>query len=163
MNRHEQTDRPHERMKKAVFAAGCFWGIEATFRHVEGVTDTRVGYTGGHQPNPKYEQVCSDQTGHAEAVEVTYDPTRVSYEELLEVFWRCHDPTTPNRQGPDVGSQYRSAIFYLDNSQRQAAEDAKNKLQDSGRYAQPIVTEIAPAGAFYLAEEYHHRYLEKRG
>jgi peptide-methionine (S)-S-oxide reductase len=148
---------------KATFAAGCFWGVEAAFRNTEGVTGTRVGYTGGHRHNPTYEQVCSDATGHAEAVEVEYDQSRVSYADLLKVFWENHDPTQRNRQGPDVGSQYRSAIFWHDDEQRRAAEQSKAAEQASGRHSRPIVTEIVQAVPFYEAEDYHQQYLEKRG
>lgn len=148
---------------KATFAAGCFWGVEAAFRNTEGVTGTRVGYTGGQLPNPTYEQVCSDTTGHAEAVEVEYDPSRVSYGELLNVFWENHDPTQRNRQGPDVGSQYRSAIFWHDDEQRRAAEESRATEEASGRHARPVVTEIVQAVPFYEAEDYHQQYLEKRG
>lgn len=148
---------------KATFAAGCFWGVEAAFRSTEGVTGTRVGYTGGHTRNPTYEQVCSDSTGHAEAVEVEYDPARVSYDDLLRVFWENHDPTQRNRQGPDVGSQYRSAIFWHDGAQRRAAEQSKTAEEASGRHSRPIVTEIVEAAPFYEAEDYHQQYLEKRG
>ncbi len=148
----------------ATFAAGCFWGVEHTFRQVPGVVETEVGYTGGHVPHPTYEQVCSDTTGHAEAVRVVYDPSRVTYEELLEVFWNCHDPTTPNRQGPDVGSQYRSVIFYHTPEQEAAARESKAALRASGRFGdRPIVTEIVPAQTFWRAEEYHQRYIEKHG
>jgi peptide-methionine (S)-S-oxide reductase len=149
-------------MARATFAAGCFWGVEAAFRRARGVTDTRVGYTGGRTNDPSYEQVCSNTTGHAEAVRVQFDPTKISYEQLLDVFWSCHDPTQRNRQGPDVGSQYRSAIFYHDDAQRAAAEASKRALEESGRYGRAIVTEITPAGPFWRAEEYHQRYLEKR-
>jgi len=152
-------------MKKAIFAAGCFWGIESAFRQVEGVVDATVGYTGGTTENPTYEQVCTGRTGHAEAVEVTFDPEKVSYDELLAVFWKIHDPTQRNRQGPDTGTQYRSAVFYLDDSQREAAEASKAskaRLAESGRFPRPIVTEITQASTFYPAEEYHQRYLEKR-
>lgn len=148
---------------KATFAAGCFWGVEAAFRNTEGVTGTRVGYTGGHTPNPTYEQVCSDTTGHAEAVEVEYDPARVSYEDLLRVFWENHDPTQRNRQGPDVGSQYRSAVFWHGDDQRRTAEQSKAAEGASGRHSRPIVTEIVEATPFYEAEDYHQQYLEKRG
>jgi len=148
-------------MRKATFAAGCFWGVEEAFRRVEGVTNATVGYTGGTRLNPTYQDVCSGRTRHAEAVEVEFDPARVSYERLLEVFWQIHDPTTLNRQGPDVGTQYRSAIFYHDAEQKSAAEASKEKLQASCR--RPIVTEITPAETFYRAEEYHQRYLEKSG
>ena len=150
-------------LNKVTFAAGCFWGVEATFRQVPGVKATAVGYIGGTTGDPTYEQVCSKKTGHAEAVEVLYDPTAVSYEQLLEVFWTCHDPTTLNRQGPDVGSQYRSAIFYHDAEQAEAAGASKQALNRSGRLSNPIVTEINAAGRFYKAEEYHQQYLEKRG
>jgi peptide-methionine (S)-S-oxide reductase len=150
-------------MAKATFAAGCFWGVEAAFRQVTGVTSTQVGYTGGWLPNPSYEDVCTDRTGHAEAVEVEYDPTQVSYEQLLDVFWNTHDPTTVNRQGPDIGSQYRSAIFFHAPEQEAAAKASKEKHQNSGRYKRPIVTEITPATEFYRAEEYHQQYFEKRG
>lgn len=148
---------------EATFAAGCFWGVEVAFRKVDGVTVTEVGYTGGHAANPTYREVCSGRTGHAEAVRVEFDPSRVSYEALLDVFWNCHDPTTLNRQGPDVGSQYRSAIFFHTPVQQTAAEDSAARLEQSGHLARPIVTEIAPAGEFYRAEEYHQRYLEKGG
>ena len=150
-------------MKKATFGAGCFWGVEATFRTVSGVRSAMVGYSGGSFENPTYEDVCSGKTGHAEVVQLEYDPSEVSYEDLLEVFWDCHDPTTVNRQGPDIGTQYRSAIFFHDADQESAAITSKQKLQSSGRYPSPIVTEITPAEAFYPAEDYHQRYLEKRG
>lgn len=150
-------------MQKATFAAGCFWGVEAEFRQIKGVKQTTVGYSGGTMENPGYRDVCSGMTGHAEAVEVVYDPSEVSYEELLKVFWENHDPTTLNRQGPDVGTQYRSAIFYHDEDQRAAAMESKEKLESSGRYRNPIVTQIVPAAQFYRAEEYHQQYLEKRG
>jgi len=147
----------------ATFAAGCFWGVEATFRQLPGVTATRVGYIGGKTTNPTYEEVCTDRTGHAEAVEVTYDPARVSYDDLLRVFWENHDPTQRNRQGPDVGAQYRSAIFYHDPEQEAAARASKERLDRSGAHKRPIVTEIVPAPAFFEAEGYHQQYLEKRG
>ena len=150
-------------MEKATFAAGCFWGVEETFRHVRGVTSTQVGYMGGTLENPTYEDVCTDRTGHAEVVEVTYDPSAVSYEQLLEVFWTCHDPTQRNRQGPDVGTQYRSAVFYHTREQQRAAEASKKRLEESGGYSKPIVTEITPAGTFWRAEDYHQQYLAKRG
>lgn len=150
-------------MAKATFAAGCFWGVEEKFRNVEGVTDAQVGYTGGHTEDPTYEKVCTDTTGHAEAVEVDYDPEVVSYEDLLDVFWSIHDPTTPNRQGPDIGSQYRSAIFYHDEGQKEAAEKSKAALDASSRFTRPVVTEIVPASTFYRAEEYHQQYNQKRG
>lgn len=150
-------------MEKATFAAGCFWGVEETFRKVKGVTSTAVGYTGGHTEEPTYKEVCSGTTGHAEVVHLEYDPAEVSYEELLELFWSIHDPTTPNRQGPDVGSQYRSAVFTHTDQQRALASAYKDKLQASGRFARPIVTEVTPAGPFWRAEDYHQRYYEKRG
>ena len=162
VNREENTKGDVE-MEEATFAAGCFWGVEAAFRKVKGVRETMVGYTGGHTENPTYEAVCTDTTGHAEAVHVKYDPSVVSYEELLDVFWNCHNPTTRNRQGPDVGSQYRSAIFYHTPEQKAAAEASKQKLEESGEYSRPVVTEIVPAQEFYRAEEYHQQYLEKRG
>ncbi len=150
-------------MPKATFAAGCFWGVEAAFRQVEGVVTTRVGYSGGTLPNPTYKDVCSGTTGHAEAVEVEHDPSKVSYEELLNVFWENHDPTSLNRQGPDIGTQYRSAIFFHTPEQEAAAKASKEKLERSGKYRSRIVTEITPGSAFYPAEEYHQQYLEKRG
>lgn len=150
-------------MKKATFGAGCFWGVEEAFRHVEGVTDAAVGYSGGTLENPTYKEVCTDQTGHAEVVEVQYDPARVSYDQLLDVFWNSHNPTTLNRQGPDIGTQYRSVIFYHDEEQKTAASASKDRLQASGRFPRPIVTLIEPASPFYRAEEYHQQYLAKRG
>ncbi len=150
-------------MEKATFAAGCFWGVEETFRQVKGVVATEVGYSGGHTENPSYRDVCSDSTGHAEAVEVTFDPEVVSYNDLLNVFWENHDPTTLNRQGPDYGSQYRSVIFYHNDAQKQAAIASKDSLDASGKFHRPVVTEIVPAGPFWRAEEYHQRYLEKNG
>lgn len=151
------------KMEKATFAAGCFWGVEAAFRKVEGVVSTQVGYIGGKTENPTYKDVCTDRTGHAEAVEVTYDPSVVSYAELLEVFWKIHNPTQVNRQGPDAGSQYRSAIFFHIPEQEAQAKASKKKLEESGKYGKPIATEIVPAAAFYRAEEYHQQYLEKLG
>jgi len=150
-------------MEKATFAAGCFWGVEATFREVEGVVETAVGYSGGKLENPTYEGVCSGGSGHAEAVLVVFDPERVGYERLLDVFWSGHDPTTRNRQGPDVGAQYRSVIFYHDDAQRVMAVASKERFQQAGPYRQPIVTEILPVATFYRAEEYHQRYFEKHG
>ena len=147
--------------KKATFGAGCFWGVEAAFRQIEGVTRTCVGYTGGTLDNPTYEDVCSHTTGHAEVVEVTYDPERVSYEDLLAVFWRNHDPTQLNRQGWDVGDQYRSVVFFHDEEQQDAASQSKAREQQS--LSAPIVTQIEPAETFYEAEDYHQQYLEKRG
>jgi peptide-methionine (S)-S-oxide reductase len=150
-------------MAKATFAAGCFWGVEDAFRQVKGVTGTAVGYIGGTTRNPTYKDVCTDRTGHAEAVEVEFDPQQVSYNQLLELFWQMHDPTALNRQGPDVGTQYRSAIFFHDAEQEAAARASKTALEQSGRFKRPIVTEIKPAQEFYRAEEYHQQYLEKRG
>jgi peptide-methionine (S)-S-oxide reductase len=149
------------RVEEATFAAGCFWHTEVAFRKIEGVISVTSGYTGGTTRNPTYEEVCSDKTGHAEAVLVEFDPTKVSYEHLLDVFWSEHDPTTPNRQGWDIGSQYRSAIFYYSPAQKAAAIASKERLEKSHRYRNPIVTEILPAGQFYCAEEYHQRYYEK--
>jgi len=149
--------------KKATFAAGCFWGVEAAFRELDGVISTAVGYTGGATEDPDYEEVCTGETGHAEALEVVYDPNLVTYYELLDLFWSIHDPTTKDRQGPDVGSQYRSAVFFHDPRQEEAARSAKEKLQSSGLYRREIVTEIVPASKFYRAEEYHQRYFEKHG
>jgi peptide-methionine (S)-S-oxide reductase len=149
--------------EKATFAAGCFWGVEAAFRQIPGVLATAVGYIGGRTKNPTYEDVCTDGTGHAEAVEVEFDANRVSYQQLLDVFWNEHDPTQLNRQGPDVGTQYRSAIFFHNPAQQAAAIASKEALEKSGRYRRSIVTEIAPAPEFYRAEDYHQQYLEKRG
>jgi peptide-methionine (S)-S-oxide reductase len=150
-------------LEKATFGAGCFWGVEAAFRQIPGVVATRVGYTGGHVENPTYELVCSHTTGHAEAVEVTYDPERVSYEDLLDVFWTRHNPTTKNRQGLDIGSQYRSAIFFHSPEQEAAAIRTRDELQEKLHWPKKVVTEIVPATAFYEAEDYHQQYLEKRG
>ncbi len=147
--------------EKATFGAGCFWGVEYKFNKTKGVINTTVGYTGGHTTNPSYEDVCSDQTGHAEAVLVEYDPKQVSYEQLLDVFWSIHDPTQFHRQGPDVGSQYRSVIFYHNEKQKKAALKSKEELEKSGKYKKMIVTEVVPAKEFYLAEEYHQKYWEK--
>lgn len=147
----------------ATFAAGCFWGVEETFRRTPGVLSTRVGYTGGNLPDPDYRAVCGGDTGHAEAVEVEFDPAMVAYGDLLEVFWENHDPTTLNRQGPDVGTQYRSAVFFHDERQLALARASKEKRQASGKHRRPIVTEIVPAPEFHPAEEYHQRYLAKRG
>lgn len=149
-------------LEKATFAAGCFWGVEETFRKLAGVKFTRVGYTGGVKANPTYEQVCSDTTNHAEAIQVTYDPKEINYEALLEIFWSIHNPTTPNRQGPDIGSQYRSMIFYHTPAQKEVAGQSKMILEKQGKFKTPIVTEIVPAGPFYQAEVYHQRYLQKR-
>ncbi|MFX1586510.1 MAG: peptide-methionine (S)-S-oxide reductase MsrA [Promethearchaeota archaeon] len=148
-------------MEKATFGAGCFWGVEARFRKVKGVIDAIVGYTGGKTKNPTYKDVCTDKTGHAEVVQVTYDPSIVSYEELLEIFWNIHNPTTLNRQGWDIGTQYRSVVFYHSEEQKEKAIKLKEKLDKSGRYKKPIITEITPASEFYKAEEYHQRYYEK--
>ena len=150
-------------MAQATFGAGCFWGVEVAFRQVPGVIDATVGYAGGTVADPSYEQVCTGRTGHAEVVQVEYDPAQVRYEQLLDVFFANHDPTQLNRQGPDVGTQYRSVIFYHDEAQAQAARAAKDALQASGRHRRPMVTEIVPFSNFFRAEEYHQRYLEKRG
>ncbi len=150
-------------MAKAMFGAGCFWGVEETFRKIPGVQDAAVGYSGGTLDNPTYEDVCTDRTGHAEVVEVDYDPAKVSYDKLLDVFWNGHNPTQLNRQGPDVGKQYRSVIFFYTPEQEAAARASKQALEKSGRFARPIVTEISPAQKFWRAEDYHQRYLEKRG
>lgn len=150
-------------MAKATFAAGCFWGVEARFAQLPGVTSTAVGYEGGTMPNPTYKDVCSDHTGHAEAVEIDYDPAKVSYEQLLDAFFSLHDPTQLNRQGPDWGSQYRSAIFFHTPEQESAAKAAIERLTAEKRFSKPIVTHIVPASTFWRAEEYHQKYLEKRG
>jgi peptide-methionine (S)-S-oxide reductase len=147
----------------ATFGAGCFWGVEASFRKVPGVTDALVGYEGGHTDNPTYKDVCTDTTGHAEVVQVTFDPAQVSYEQLLDVFWKIHDPTQVNRQGPDYGKQYRTSIFFHSKEQEETARKSKEKLNASGKLRQPVATEIVPAGTFWKAEDYHQRYLEKRG
>jgi peptide-methionine (S)-S-oxide reductase len=149
--------------KRATFGAGCFWGVEAAFRQLDGVTATQVGYEGGQLENPTYGDVCSHTTGHAEVVEVTYDPERISYDELLATFWGKHKPTQLNRQGWDVGDQYRSVVFFHDEEQRAAAEQSKAELEASGRYKRPVVTVIESAQTFYVAEDYHQRYLEKQG
>jgi len=147
----------------ATFGAGCFWGIEAAFRRLPGVVDAVVGYSGGHTANPTYKDVCTDETGHAEVVQVTFDPARLSYDQLLSAFWEMHDPTQVNRQGPDFGSQYRTAIFFHSPEQEAAARKSKAALDASGKFRRPIATEITAAGPFYRAEDYHQRYLEKRG
>lgn len=148
-------------MAVATFGAGCFWGVEQAFRQLEGVTGTAVGYMGGTAENPTYEQVCTDRTGHAEVVQVEYDPRQVSYQDLLELFWKCHDPTTLNRQGPDIGSQYRSVIFVHDSAQQRLAEASRQ--EQNKRRGGRVVTDICPAGPFWRAEEYHQQYLAKRG
>jgi peptide-methionine (S)-S-oxide reductase len=149
-------------VERATFGAGCFWGPEETFRKVDGVTSTSVGYMGGHLENPTYEEVCTGRTGYAEVVQVDFDPSRIAYEELLEIFWACHDPTTRNRQGPDVGTQYRSVVFFHSPEQEAVAHASKEKLERSGRHRGGIVTESTPATTYYPAEEYHQRYVEKR-
>ena len=150
-------------MEKATFGAGCFWGVEAAFRKIKGVTSTSVGYTGGSLDSPTYEDVCTGRTGHAEVVEVEYDPSQVSYDDLLAVFWDIHDPTTLNRQGPDVGTQYRSVLFLHIAEQEAAANKSKEKIQSSGRFTRDIMTKITPASQYYKAEDYHQQYLERRG
>lgn len=150
-------------IEKATFAAGCFWGVEDIFSQQEGVVSTEVGYTGGHTENPTYQEVCSGTTGHAEAVLVTFDPALISYQALLSLFWQLHDPTTLNRQGPDVGTQYRSAIYYHSDQQQAEATDSKDALNHSGKLPRPVVTEIAPAVTFYPAEAYHQKYNQKHG
>jgi len=152
-----------EKLEKATFAAGCYWGVEAAFEQIKGVVRATSGYTGGKFKNPTYKDVCSDTTGHAEAVELEYDPNIISYDKLLDIFWDIHDPTTPNKQGPDIGSQYRSVIFYYTPEQKEAALASKKRLEESKKYKRPIVTEIVPAGNFYKAEEYHQRYYAKHG
>ncbi len=147
--------------EKATFAMGCFWGVQALFKSIPGVTHTTVGYTGGHTLNPNYEKVCTGTTGHAEAIEIEFDPSVVSYKELLDLFWKHHNPTTYNRQGPDIGEQYRSAIFYHTEEQKQLALTSRDKLSESKKYSDPIVTEIVPAETFYPAEEYHQDFATK--
>jgi peptide-methionine (S)-S-oxide reductase len=149
-------------VERFTFGAGCFWGPEETFRKIDGVGSTSVGYMGGHLENPTYEEVCTGRTGHAEVVQVEFDPSRISYQELLEIFWACHDPTTRNRQGPDIGTQYRSVVFFHSPEQEAVARASKEKLERSGRYPREIVTEIEAATTYYPAEEYHQRYVEKR-
>jgi len=156
-------DTQNKELEEAIFAAGCFWGVEETFRQSRGVKETEVGYTGGHTESPTYEQVCGDSTGHAEAVRVVFDPKETSYEELLKIFWKLHDPTTMNRQGPDVGSQYRSAVFYKNDEQKAIAEKVKADLENRKVYQGKIVTEVVPLNVFYKAEDYHQRYFMKRG
>ncbi|MCR9117926.1 MAG: peptide-methionine (S)-S-oxide reductase MsrA [bacterium] len=150
-------------MELATFGAGCFWGVESVFEHTAGVTKTAVGYSGGDADNPTYQQVCSGTTGHAEVVQLEFDPDKVTFAELLDVFFENHNPTALNRQGPDIGTQYRSAVFYHSDQQRELAEAAKAKWEASKKFSKPIVTEISPASEFYLAEEYHQKYLTKRG
>ncbi len=150
-------------METATFGAGCFWGVESVFEQVDGVVATKVGYTGGFTEAPSYQDVCSHRTGHAEAVEITFDPARVSYDKLLDIFWMNHDPTQLNRQGPDVGDSYRTVIFFHSPEQEAAAVASKKRLEESGRYKRPIVTEIVPAGTFWDAEEYHQKYFSRRG
>ena len=150
-------------MEKATFGAGCFWGVEEAFRRLQGVKSTVVGYAGGNVANPTYKEVCTDKTGHAEVVQIEFDPSKITYDDLLSIFFQIHDPTTRNRQGPDVGSQYRSVIFYHSPDQERKASAYKEQLELSGRYDHPIVTEILPAGPFYKAEEYHQKYHEKHG
>jgi peptide-methionine (S)-S-oxide reductase len=150
-------------METATFGAGCFWGVEETFRRLPGVTQTAVGYMGGATERPTYEDVCTDRTGHAEVVQVEYDPAQITYDKLLEVFFDCHDPTQVNRQGPDFGTQYRSVVFYHTPPQQAEAEGAKQRLAASGRYQRPIATQVVPAATFWRAEEYHQQYLQKRG
>lgn len=149
--------------EKATFGAGCFWGIEAAFRQVPGVVSTAVGYMGGSTDEPTYRQVCTGRTGHAEVVQVEYDPERLTYDDLLRIFWDNHDPTTRDRQGPDVGTQYRSAVFFHDTTQQEAATRSRDALEASRRFRRPVVTEITPAGELWMAEDYHQQYLEKRG
>lgn len=150
-------------MEKATFAAGCFWGVEDAFTDLPGVISTRVGYLGGKTANPTYLDVCGHGTGHAEAVEIIFDPSQISFERLLEIFWSCHDPTQLNRQGPDIGDQYRSAIFYHSDAQKRAAEESRERLDCSGRLRRRVVTEIVPAPTFWVAEEYHQKYHKKNG
>lgn len=150
-------------MEKATFGAGCFWGVEAAYRQIKGVKSTAVGYEGGSMPNPTYKDVCTDRTGHVEVVQVEYDPAQVSYEDLLNVFWENHDPTQVNRQGPDVGTQYRTVVFYHTEEQKRVAEESKRALEASGKFRRPIATAIEPATTFWIAEDYHQQYLEKRG
>ena len=150
----------NEGLDKAMFGAGCFWGVEAVFLKVPGVVDSTSGYSGGHTENPNYEEVCTDKTGHAEVVEVVFDPGEISYGDLVEFFWIMHDPTTLNRQGPDVGKQYRSAIFFYNKEQEEIAKESKTMLEQSGKHKQPVVTEITEASKFWRAEKYHQRYIE---
>lgn len=160
---NETKSMENKNIQTATFGAGCFWGVELTFSKVKGVISTEVGYSGGHTDNPSYKEVCTNKTGHAEVIRVQFDPSVVSYNDLLNVFWELHDPTQMNRQGPDVGTQYRSAIFYHTPEQKTTAEASKKALAESGKYKRPIATEITAATTFYPAEEYHQKYLEKRG
>jgi peptide-methionine (S)-S-oxide reductase len=153
----------NKKLELATFGAGCFWGVEETFRTLKGVIKTEVGYSGGHTKNPTYKDICTDKTGHAEVLQVTFDPAQVSYEKLLDIFWSCHNPTTLNRQGPDMGTQYRSVIYYHSPEQKRMAEASKEVLDKSGKYKSKIVTQIEPAKEFYSAEDYHQQYLHKRG
>ncbi|PIR06538.1 MAG: peptide-methionine (S)-S-oxide reductase [Candidatus Komeilibacteria bacterium CG11_big_fil_rev_8_21_14_0_20_36_20] len=153
----------NRKIETAIFAAGCFWGVEELFRATKGVLKTTVGYTGGHTKQPSYETVCSDQTGHAEAVKIDFDSQMIAYKKLLDIFWQNHNPTTYNRRGPDIGSQYRSAIFYSTDQQKQLAEKSKKLLEQSKKYTNKIITKILPAAKFYPAEEYHQKYLYKKG
>ncbi len=150
-------------MEQAIFGAGCFWGVEAAFRNLPGVKNTTVGYMGGNSKNPTYEQVCTNRTGHAEVVQIDYDPTIITYEQLLDVFWQIHDPTQRNRQGPDVGSQYRSVIFYNTPHQKRLAEESKKKIQRLRHLNEDVATELCPASTFYIAEQYHQHYFQKQG
>ena len=161
LNEQSPQAAPQPVTEYAMFGAGCFWGVEATFRQIPGVVATAAGFSGGTTQSPTYEQVCSGRTGHAEVVLVEYNPAVVTYDQLLQVFWQNHDPTTPNRQGPDVGEQYRSVIFYYSPEQKSAAEASRAEVQKV--YARPVVTQILPAGPFWIAEDYHQQYLEKRG
>jgi peptide-methionine (S)-S-oxide reductase len=158
---HTQHGKEQRKVKTAAFGAGCFWGVQAAFDEVKGVVATEVGYMGGHTKDPTYREVCTDRTGHAEALQVSYDPAVVSYAQLLDLFWRIHDPTTLNRQGPDVGSQYRSVIFFHSLEQEAAARASLAKIEKSGKWKRPIVTEIVPASEFYRGEEYHQKYFRK--
>ena len=159
----ENTTMESNNWEKATFGAGCFWGVEAAFRQIEGVKATAVGYAGGHVDNPTYKQVCADTTGHAEVVQVEFDPSKVSYDRLLQVFWESHDPTQMNRQGPDIGYQYRSVIFYHSPEQEAVAKASRERLDKSGDFSRPVATSIEPAKTFWMAEDYHQQYLEKRG
>tara|TARA_Y100001960_G_C14372110_1_gene679611 strand:- start:102 stop:569 length:468 start_codon:yes stop_codon:yes gene_type:complete len=150
-------------MSIATFGAGCFWGVESAFRKLKGIAQTTVGYSGGNLPNPTYEQICTGRTGHAEVVRVEYEPKMISYQTLLTTFWTCHDPTQVNRQGPDIGTQYRTVIYFHDDIQKDLAESSKKRLEDSNSFSLPIATKIEPASVFFRAEEYHQQYLKKRG